>query len=1006
MGGEGCGAGGMQTAPPPPPPPPSARTRGLVGPIPLVVLSCCSSLLLMATSSLAATALAAVPLGRSGSGGAAAVAAAEPPSPPYNAYLPRVQGAEPRRIGVPMDSVSRSDRRERESSHHGPLSAPAPPPPHHEEVEQGLRLFRSDEKMLNRSAVGGERNARGAEDVDEEREVGVAVGDVEGRRIVAVSQPEERKTIEGWFDARAEASPPVVTAREARAAAGAAAAAAKAVMVGIPDDQGGRDGGLEERPPTVADGAWKSGEKEAERYSPTAPSVTTFSGSGELKRWQQQQQQQQQQRHTGLRGSFFSLAPPPSPPPQLPPPSVVAYGPFGGHGGSGSAGAETMEAGAAGIHTERQEKHQREEGSEEGERTRARTGRGGSGADEEIVIADALGVLGVPRAGIDVVVAGGAGVPLLTAVRSVGEETRTSSGTEGWTLEEEEEAEEEEEEEREIPTIMQQRQRRRRRRVLAGGVDGDHHNHGGDGRALMSSGSESPVRSGAPATADRGQREQQWKRQQRRVQKQQQQQQQQSELARSSRALEEDPRTFPGAQELQCTLTVLGNRASQGGPAVFEPTEGYVLVVGTTTNVSWSLDIFEAASSSATSEGSSGATSTGNSLQEVDVGKVNVTLFNGDADVQSVETNNTGLVSFEVPSDLEEAFSYRVAVWDASSGLCGISSEFGISGELSINVTEFAGFNEERTVDMSPLLRGVNASVSGNGGEIYSCGGSVRVGWSFTGLVESVDVRVCQEPNNSGSLAGLEDEDLQNPTSPTSEGGEFFTCLEPIGNNVPANLSLLNATLLPGSSSSSSSSTCGVWGEGFFARVSWADGGDGDVSGLSTESVGGDPVVVLGGVFVRPDDTTTISVYESQLIKWEGQTASGDNAEVDIILRRNNSDDAYYIVAEGYPVSSRNGEFPWENPSAVFSDDELVSSEMEKEVYYLELFDAVWGGLICRSKDFILTSDGSSSNESDTSTLLLLLTLAALLLLCCCGVFFVACPYYKIVRSRSSRQVG
>ncbi|CAM9843952.1 unnamed protein product, partial [Pylaiella littoralis] len=415
MGGEGRGAGGMQTAPPPPP---SARTRGSVGPIPLVVLSCCSSLLLMATSSSAATALAAVPLGRSGSGGAAAVAAAEPPSPPYNAYLPRVPGAKPRRLGVPMDSVGGSDRRERESSHHGPLPAPAPPPPYHEEVEQGLRLFRSDKKMLNRSAVGGERNARGAEDVDEEREGGVAVGEVEGHRIVAVSQPEERKSIEGCFDARAEASPPVATAREARAAAGAAAAAAKAVMVGIPGDQEGREGGLEERPPMVAGAAWKSGEKEEGRRSSTAPSVTTFSGSGELKRWQP--------------------PPPPPPPPPLPPPSVVAYGTFGGHSGSGSAGAETMEAGAAGIHTDRQEKHQREEGSEEGERARARTGRGGSGADEEIVIADALGVLGVPRAGIDVVedddvVAGGAGVPLLTAVRSVGEETRTPSGTEGWT---------------------------------------------------------------------------------------------------------------------------------------------------------------------------------------------------------------------------------------------------------------------------------------------------------------------------------------------------------------------------------------------------------------------------------------------------------------------------------------------------------------------------------------------------------------------------------------------
>lgn len=56
-------------------------------------------------------------------------------------------------------------------------------------------------------------------------------------------------------------------------------------------------------------------------------------------------------------------------------------------------------------------------------------------------------------------------------------------------------------------------------------------------------------------------------------------------------------------------------------------------------------------------------------------------------------------------------------------------------------MTQLEGFNEEGTVDISPLRRGENAS-SGDGGEIYSCGGSVGIGWSHTGLLEEVDVRV------------------------------------------------------------------------------------------------------------------------------------------------------------------------------------------------------------------------------------------------------------------------
>lgn len=38
--------------------------------------------------------------------------------------------------------------------------------------------------------------------------------------------------------------------------------------------------------------------------------------------------------------------------------------------------------------------------------------------------------------------------------------------------------------------------------------------------------------------------------------------------------------------------------------------------------------------------------------------------------------------SWTVPSTLEEALTYRVAVWDTASRICGISTEFGISSEL------------------------------------------------------------------------------------------------------------------------------------------------------------------------------------------------------------------------------------------------------------------------------------------------------------------------------------
>lgn len=39
--------------------------------------------------------------------------------------------------------------------------------------------------------------------------------------------------------------------------------------------------------------------------------------------------------------------------------------------------------------------------------------------------------------------------------------------------------------------------------------------------------------------------------------------------------------------------------------------------------------------------------------------------------------------------------------------------------------------------------------------------------------------------------------------------------------------------------------------------------------------------------------------------------------------------------------------FLWEDPHTVFSDDELEELN-ESEAFYLELFDAVGGGLLCR----------------------------------------------------------
>eukprot|EP00752_Nemacystus_decipiens_P009587 g8565.t2 len=418
----------------------------------------------------------------------------------------------------------------------------------------------------------------------------------------------------------------------------------------------------------------------------------------------------------------------------------------------------------------------------------------------------------------------------------------------------------------------------------------------------------------------RQQQQQQWQQQQQQWQQQQRQQQQQDdEPARDNRALQEESRVFPGGLELECNL-VVGTGPAQGGPTIIDPAEGDVLVVGATADVSWALDIFE--------EGSQ---------PDLDIQTVNVTLFNGDVEVwSSFDNSNSGEFSWTVPSDMEEARTYRVAVWDTASRICAISSEFGISGEVSITVTQFEGYNGEGTIDISPLRQG--SASSGGGGEIYSCGGSVQIGWSHTGLLEEVDVRVCKEPNTSGTLAGLQDEDFQ-----------LFTCLDPVSDSVPANSSFLNATLTTVEDEAIRETLCAVWGEGFFAGVSWAgDGSTADVFGTSDEAVG--ETTVLGGVFVAPNNSTPISILESQWISWDGRTGVGDDALVDIILRSraSTSDDDFRVVVASNARASTDGNFIWEEPWAVFTEEERASVETFQHKFYLELFDAVGGGLICR----------------------------------------------------------
>eukprot|EP00904_Undaria_pinnatifida_P012608 jgi/Undpi1/8478/HiC_scaffold_25.g10945.m1 len=467
-----------------------------------------------------------------------------------------------------------------------------------------------------------------------------------------------------------------------------------------------------------------------------------------------------------------------------------------------------------------------------------------------------------------------------------------------------------------------------------------------------------------------------------------------------SLAIAEAPRTFPGGLELSCIL-VMPQGVSFGAPAIASPSENDVVVMGTMTNITWK-DFFEEATVPPVGDDDAVSATSGNlgpaGAANVDFGKVNVTLFRGDVQVENYfEVNNTdAFYRWTVPSDVRQATNYRVAVWEASSSICGISNKFGISGNLSINVTKFGGFNEPGTVEISPLRQGENTSTEG-GGEIYSCGGSVEVEWEFTGLLDFVDIKVCQEDGAVGDLAGLEDEDLFESSSPLSETGQL-TCLEPAtSDSVLANTSHLNTTLVAGVATT----TCGVWGSGFYANVSWAKDGATDVYGVSEGTV-----MVLGCVFQTPNSSNAgvgVSIYDPQEILWTGLTSLQEEASVDIIIRRKGTDggdDEYYVVAGAETMLSTDGTFTWEDPASVFPPAELELPEFFDDRFYFQLFDAIGGGLLCSSSEFLLSAE-QGSKSSDTSTLLLLLTPAALLLLCCCGVFFVACPYYdKIVRRR------
>ncbi|CAM9495397.1 unnamed protein product, partial [Ectocarpus fasciculatus] len=555
---------------------------------------------------------------------------------------------------------------------------------------------------------------------------------------------------------------------------------------------------------------------------------------GDRGRGEEGRRVERHRRHAQLRGNSPSASPPPPPPPPLPPPPpppppplVLSRGVFGTSVRAEPDTRATMEnveegvygrgGGAGGLLKEQQG---REEEKEEVEEERAigygQGNRAGDGAKQ----------IGVATRGNGVFDAG---------VSTAGTPSKEAGTVDSGQHQQEQQGEMADGEHVELPSSSWV------------GEGNYAHPRDSSGMRAIDGGAEE-IQRGA------------WNHAEHKLEAQEEPQQQLG-LARDGRALAEEPRKFADGLELDCTLTVPGSGVAAGGAVFSEPLEGDVLVLGDVASVSWSLDLFD----TVTPGNSSGTSSASSLVTDLDVGQVNITLFNADEEVQTfVNTDNTGTYSWTIPDNVEQSRFYRLAVWDTTTGICGITYEFAISGELSITVTAFEGYNEGTAVDISPLRRGDAASSEG-GGEIYSCGGSVGVGWNFTGLLEEVNVRVCQEPSSLGSLAGLEDEDLQNPGSPVTEDGEFFICLDPVSGDVLANSSFLNASLTA-TAATTSDGTCGVWGEGFYAKVTWVDSGDADVFGLSNDpDAGGVSVPVLGGVFLKPNDSTPMSIAESQV---------------------------------------------------------------------------------------------------------------------------------------------
>lgn len=106
-------------------------------------------------------------------------------------------------------------------------------------------------------------------------------------------------------------------------------------------------------------------------------------------------------------------------------------------------------------------------------------------------------------------------------------------------------------------------------------------------------------------------------------------------------------------------------------------------------------------------------------------------------------------------------------------------------------------------------------------------------------------IQICQVPGSlgEGSIKGLVDEDLLEDGGGEQDGS---TCLEPSADGIEADSSYVNVSFLE------EVDTCGVYGEGFYANISREELRGDDVTGISR------PVAVLGGVFLRPNETSRL----------------------------------------------------------------------------------------------------------------------------------------------------